>query len=119
MVPTCIVAAREHNLSRSLKRVMEPAFEVVATIDNVVSLSIAIGSLDPSVVVVDFDLLGPDADRVLGTLRDRFPSTPLIGLIADDDETARGADFGFTAVLVPEGKTSSGLISETANCDGS
>ena len=45
MIPTCIVAAREHVLTRSLKRVLDPELEVVGMVDNVVSLDASMESL--------------------------------------------------------------------------
>ncbi len=98
MIPTCIVAAREHVLTRSLKRVLDPELEVVAMVDNVVSLDASMESLQPSVMIVDLHMLGADAGRILRVLLDRASCPPLIGLSSDDEPVA-AEDLGLAAIV--------------------
>ena len=99
MSPTCIVAAQEHVLTRALKRVLDPEFEVVAMIDNVVSLDASIKSLQPSLMIVDLHMLGADADRVLRVLLDRAGCPPLIGLSSDDKTVVTAEELGLAAIV--------------------
>ena len=100
MSPTCIVAAQEHVLTRSLKRVLDPEFEVVAMVDNVVSLDASMESLQPSLMIVDLQMLGTDADRVLRVLLDRARCPPLIGLSSDDEHVVAAQDLGLAAIVL-------------------
>ena len=99
MSPTCIVAAQEHVLTRSLKRVLDPEFEVVAMVDNVVSLDASMESLQPSLMIVDLHLLGSEIDRILRVLLDRASCPPLIGLSSDDEQVATAEELGLAAIV--------------------
>ncbi len=99
MIPTCIVAAREHVLARSLKRVLDAEIEVVAMVDNVVSLDASMESLEPSLMIVDLYMLGADADRTLRVLLDRASCPPLIGLSSDDEPDVTAEDLGLAAIV--------------------
>ena len=99
MIPTCIVAAREHVLTRSLKRVLDPELEVVATVDNVVSLDTSMESLQPSLMIIDLDMLGADSKRTLRVLLDRASCPPLIGLSSDDEPVVAAEDLGLAAIV--------------------
>ena len=99
MIPTCIVAAREHVLTRSLKRALDPELEVVAMVDNVVSLEASMESLQPSLMIVDLHMLGADADRILRVLLDRARCPPLIGLSSDDEPVVAAEDLGLAAIV--------------------
>ena len=94
MTPTCIVAAREHVLTRSLKRALDPELEVVGMVDNVVSLDASMESLQPSLMIVDLHMLGADAHRILRVLLDRESCPPLIGLSSDDEPVVAAEDLG-------------------------
>ncbi len=100
MIPTCIVAAREHVLTRSLKRALDPELEVVAMVDNVVSLGASMESLQPSLMIVDLHMLGADADRILRLLLDRARCPPLIGLSSDDEPVVAAEDLGLAAIVI-------------------
>ncbi len=99
MIPTCIVAAREHVLTRSLKRALDPEIEVVAMVDNVVSLDASMEALEPSVMIVDLYMLGADADRSLRVLLDRASCPPLIGLSSDDEPVVAAEELGLAAIV--------------------
>ena len=99
MSPTCIVAAQEHVLTRSLKRVLDPEFEVVAMVDNVVSLDASMESLQPSLMIVDLHLLGADVHRILRVLLDRASCPPLIGLSSDDEAVVTAEELGLAAIV--------------------
>ena len=99
MIPTCVVAAREHVLARSLKRVLDAEIEVVAMVDNVVSLDASMESLEPSLMIVDLYMLGADADRTLRVLLDRASCPPLIGLSSDDEPVVAAEDLGLAAIV--------------------
>ena len=99
MSPTCIVAAQEHVLTRSLKRVLDPEFEVVAMVDNVVSLDASMESLQPSLMIVDLHLLGSEIDRILRVMLDRASCPPLIGLSSDDETVVTAEELGLAAIV--------------------
>ncbi len=99
MIPTCIVAAREHVLTRSLKRALDPEIEVVALVDNLVSLEAAMEFLQPSLMIVDLHMLGADADRILRLLLDRARCPPLIGLSSDDEPVVAAEGLGLAAIV--------------------
>ena len=99
MAPTCILAAREPVLLRSLKRALDAEIEVVAMVDNTVSLESSIASLEPDLLVVDLDLLGVDAARILELLSGRRELPPLIGLSEDDPAEVDAQRLGLAAVV--------------------
>ncbi len=99
MISTCIVAAREYVLARSLKRVLDAEIEVVAMVDNVVSLDASMEALEPSVMIVDLQMLGADADRTLRVLLDRPSCPPLIGLSSDDEPVVTAEGLGLAAIV--------------------
>ena len=99
MIPTCVVAAREHVLALSLKRVLDAEIEVVAMVDNVVSLDASMESLQPSLMIIDLDMLGADSKRTLRVLLDRASCPPLIGLSSDDEPVVAAEDLGLAAIV--------------------
>lgn len=85
MRAVCVVYVEgKQTLLRSVKQVLEPAYEVVAMADNALSLVDAITSLAPPLVVMD-----PGGTGSLGSIvrhvRHRFAHTGLIVLTDDAD----------------------------------
>jgi DNA-binding response OmpR family regulator len=99
MAPTCVLAAGDHVLMRSLKRVVDPDCEVVAMVDNTVSLMDSIQALEPNLVVIDIDLLGSEPARILEVLRGRSDCPPLIGLSSDEEQSVASSRLGLDAVV--------------------
>ena len=64
-------------LLRSLKRLLEPEFEVVAMCDNTVSLTDALDQLEPDATVIDLD---PNLDRFVVHLLERRPRLCVVAL---------------------------------------
>ena len=64
-------------LLRSLKRLLEPEFEVVAMCDNTVSLTDALDQLEPDATVIDLD---PDLDHFVVHLVNRRTASRLVAL---------------------------------------
>ena len=85
MIHTCIIAASKYELLRSLKRTLEPDVEVVAMVDNLVSLRDSMLALEPDLVVVNLDLLGENPGRLVNILHSRSPEVGLIVLYGGDD----------------------------------
>lgn len=98
MTHSCILAASSFELLRSLKRTLEPDVEVVAMVDNQVSLRDAMLALRPELVVLDLELLGTRPGKLIRVLRARLPEVRLIllatnGLPTIEDEIrGSGAD---------------------------
>lgn len=85
MTQACIIAASSYELLRSLKRTLEPDLEVVAMVDNLVSLRDSMLALRPELVVGDIELLGRNPGKLVRGLRSRSPEVRLILLAAGDD----------------------------------
>ena len=85
MPRSCLVAALHPQLLRSLKRTLEPEFEVVGMPDNSISLQDSLHALEPDVAVVDLGVLGDAPWKLVALLRQRFPALRLIVLTHDHD----------------------------------
>lgn len=85
MVHTCIIAATRYEFLRSLKRTLEPDLEVVAMVDNLMSLRDSMVALEPDLVVVDLALLGRSPGKLVSVVRSRAPEVGLIVLVEEDD----------------------------------
>jgi two-component system response regulator NreC len=75
---------------RSLKKLLEPEFEVVAMADNALSLMDAVGALEPDLVVADLGIGSLDEGKWLRHLKRRYPEVRLVALGEDDDKTVSG-----------------------------
>lgn len=85
MPVSCVLYVEsKQSLLRSLKQMLEPAYEVVGMADNVLSLVDTIASLSPGLIVMD---LGGHATE--GSLprhiRQRFPDPAVVVLLDDAD----------------------------------
>lgn len=89
--PACVILASPHQMVlRSLKKLLEPEFEVVAMADNALSLMDAVGALAPDLVVVDLAIGSLVEGKLLRHLKRRYPEVRLVALGDDDDETVSG-----------------------------
>lgn len=85
MRPVCVVYVEgKQTLLRSIKQVLEPAYEVVAMADNALSLVDAITSLAPPLVVMDPGGTG-SLGGIVRHVRHRFSQPGLIVLTDDAD----------------------------------
>lgn len=95
MLKSCALAALQPELLRTLKPTLEPELEVVAMVDNTLSLQDSLGVLDPDVAIIDIDVLGATPWKHVRHLRRNAPGMLLIILAAtagpEDIDQARDA----------------------------
>jgi DNA-binding NarL/FixJ family response regulator len=108
---SCIVYVEGgQSLLRSLKQVLEPAYEVVAMVDNALSLVDAISALSPALVVVDACGLSSE-QSLLRHLHHRFPEPALVLLLEDMDPVAvRAAESWGAQGVVDRGRAAEDLV---------
>ena len=101
MAPSCVIAALRPELLRSLKRTLEPELEVVAMVDNPMSLQDSMKALVPDFAVVDLEVLEPSPWKQLSLLLRRSPGATLIvlGELADEAEQEEARAAGADRVL--------------------
>jgi DNA-binding NarL/FixJ family response regulator len=86
-----VLAGRKAPMLRSLKRLLEPEFEVAAMADNVLSLVDALEQIEPDLLVLDTgspDFAAPDLAHRLQT---RHASLRVLLVGSDDEDCSHGA----------------------------
>jgi len=78
-----VVAGRRPPMLLSLKRLLEPEFEVAAMADNVLSLLDAIKEIEPDLLVLDTGSVEFGAVDLARRLRLRHPGLPIL-LVGDE-----------------------------------
>jgi DNA-binding NarL/FixJ family response regulator len=87
MMANCvIVAGRGQAMLRSLKRLLEPEFEVAAMPDNVLSMLDALGAIRPALLVVDTSGSEFGGVELARRLTERHPGVGIV-LIGDQPDT--------------------------------
>ena len=87
----CVIVADRHpTLLCALKRMLEPQFEVIAMVDNVVSLIAALGAQTPDAIVLDVSMHAEGGRHLARHLARAHPRTPIILIEDDPDETGSG-----------------------------
>lgn len=106
MKPTsaCVIVADRHpSLLSALKRLLEPRFEVIAMVDNIVSLIDALEAQTPDSIVMDISMLEERAWHLARHLSRAYPQIPIVLLTSGTDEYELPADMP-TCRLVPMSK---------------
>lgn len=80
-----VVAGRRPPMLRSLKRLLEPRFEVAAMTDNVLSMLDALKEISPDLLVLDTASQEFGAPDLPVRLRQRYPGLRIV-LVGDDPE---------------------------------
>lgn len=88
MKPTCVIATDNHQtLLRSLKRLLEPEYEVIAMTDNMVSMVEAISNLEPDFVILDIPMEASHQPNTVHRIASRFPKLRIIVLGDGPDQS--------------------------------
>ena len=80
-----VVAGRRPAMLRSLKRVIEPEFEVAAMADNVLSMLDALEEIDPDLLVLDTGSAEFGTGDLARRLHERHPQLRIL-LVGDADD---------------------------------
>ena len=78
----------------ALKRVLEPDFDVVAMVDNAVSLIDTLRSREPGVIVLDISLGNNGLENLARHLHRRYPHLPIVTIGDDSHEGHASASLG-------------------------
>ncbi len=82
-----VVVHTQYPMLRTLKSLLEPDFDVVAMVDNAISLMDAVESLCPDLAVVDLSVRSRGESKLISHLVDRYPELRVIVLGDECDET--------------------------------
>lgn len=83
-----VVAGRKAPMLLSLKRILEPEFEVAAMTDNLLSLLDTLDQIEPDMLVVDTGAAEFSAPDLAGRLHHRHPGLRIILVGIDEDPFA-------------------------------
>jgi DNA-binding NarL/FixJ family response regulator len=81
-----VVAGRKPPILLSLKRILEPEFEVAAMTDNLLSLLDTLGQIEPDMVVMDTGSAEFGSPDLAGRLHHRHPGLRIILVGLDNDD---------------------------------
>jgi hypothetical protein len=94
---TVVLAGRKAPMLLSLKRLLEPSFEVAAMTDNVLSLRDALDQIAPDLLVLDCDSAEFGAPDLAHRLRLRHPSLPILRVGNDPSYESGEPRTGFVS----------------------
>ena len=82
-----VVIHPRYPMLRALKSLLETEFEVVAMVDNAISLMDAVETLHPDLAVVDVSVRSHGENKLARHLVDRYPDMHVIVIGDESDET--------------------------------
>lgn len=101
----CVIIADRHPaILRALKRILEPQFEVVGMVDNIISLIDALDASQPDAIVIDIAMHAENGDHLARHLAQKHPMIPVV-LIGDDSDGDSAPPKAKGCAFVPKSRT--------------